>query len=141
MNPLPAVRALMPWLVAAPASRHVWPSRLKLFVSVALQITEAKFVASREVFTKMAKGDSLLSDPDIFFDLLDADKSGSVSRVELQKMFKALLPKGTNSKLIEAIVDEIIVAGDKKGRSLLHHVHPPSTAAACTITAAHRLRR
>ena len=89
----------------------------------------------------MAKGDGLLSDPDIFFDLLDADKSGSVSRVELQKMFKALLPKGTNSKLIEAIVDEIIVAGDKKGRSLLQHVHSPSTAAACTITVAHRLRR
>lgn len=73
-------------------------------------ITEDEFAASANLFVTIANGSSPFDNPDIFFDLLDTDRSGSVSVKELTKIFTTLLPKATDQSIIKSIVDDIMTA-------------------------------
>lgn len=50
-------------------------------------------------------------DPDLFFDILDADGSGTLSANEMNRLFTALLPSGTDRAMVEeAITKELLSA-------------------------------
>ena len=82
-------------------------------------ITEVEFITSGRLFLLLANGDSPFDNPDIFFDILDADKSGTVDLMELSKLFTALLPPGTDDSMIKSISSEIISTGDSSGTGSL----------------------
>ena len=56
---------------------------------------------------------------DLFFEILDADKSGTVTLAELSKLFTSLLPPGTEPSMIKSIAEEIIASGDQSGTGSL----------------------
>lgn len=56
---------------------------------------------------------------DLFFEILDADKSGTVTLAELSKLFTSLLPPGTEATMIKSIAEEIIASGDQSGTGSL----------------------
>jgi hypothetical protein len=57
-------------------------------------ITESEFLTSGRLFLVMANGDSPFDNPDLFFEILDADKSGTVTLSELSRLFSAIVPPG-----------------------------------------------
>jgi Ca2+-binding EF-hand superfamily protein len=59
-------------------------------------ITESEFITSGRLFLVIANGDSPFHNPDLFFDILDADLSGTVTLQELSRLFSSLLPAGAS---------------------------------------------
>lgn len=71
----------------------------------------ARFCPPLQLFIAIANGDAPYESPDTFFDILDADGSGSVSIQEVRRMFTALLPTGTDASVIESISKEVMGSG------------------------------
>lgn len=77
------------------------------------QIDEDEFVKSSKLFVSIATSDPF-SSPDLLFDILDADGSGTVSVAEFFKLLSALVPSG-DPKAIRDLASDIVKVGDSSG--------------------------